>query len=85
MSARLSSSSSVVMRATTATVRSSTRAALPRGALFFEIVGATGVGFGRGQREIEETHGDHLAEFRVGHAHEDPDRFLNLANLGLFG
>ena len=53
--------------------------------LFLEIFGAACIGFGGGQREIEEPHGDHLAEFRVGHAHEYPDGFLNLADLGLFG
>ena len=84
-SARLSSSSSVVMRATTATMRNSTRATLPRELFSSRYSALHASASARSQCEIEKPHGNHLAEFRVGHAHEYPDGFLDLADLGLFG
>src|SRR5712691_11524631 len=54
-------------------------------ALLFEEAGIVGLGFGRGQREIEITHRDYLPVFWIGYAYEYSNRFLNPAQLALFG
>src|SRR5213594_4588392 len=52
-------------------------------ALFVDVIGAIGISFSRGQSQIEESHWNDLAEFRIGHTDKHAHRLLDLANLGL--
>ena len=82
---RLSSSSSVLTRATQRNQANQSSRHIGAQTLLFEKSGIVRVGFGHGEHEIEKAHGHDLAVFRIGHAHEHANRFFHSAQFAFLG